>query len=106
MPKRARELGPLDIKRMTQGGGQKTETFSVGGVTGLYLQVTPSGAASWLLRIKVGNLRREIGLGSYPTVTLSQAREKARETRDTITRGRDPILGSGPINLLEAAVAA
>lgn len=92
MPKRARELGPLDIKRMTQGGGTKTETFSVGGVTGLYMQVTPSGAASWILRVKVGNTRREIGLGAYPSVTLSQAREKARETRAGIEMGRDPIL--------------
>lgn len=74
MPKKVRELGPLDIKRMTTGGGAKTEAFSVGGVTGLYLQVTPSGAASWLLRIMVGTLRREIGLGAYPDVTLSQAR--------------------------------
>lgn len=92
MPKRARELGPLDIKRMANAGGTKTEAFSVGGVTGLYMQVTPSGAASWLLRIKVGNLRREIGLGAYPDVTLSQAREKARETRQGITEGRDPVL--------------
>jgi integrase len=92
MPKRARELGPLDIKRMVHAGGQKTEVFSVGGVTGLYIQVTPSGAASWRLRIKVGTLRREIGLGAYPDVTLSQAREKARETRQSITDGRDPVL--------------
>ncbi len=92
MPKKARELGPLDIKRMTHGGGTKTEAFSVGGVAGLYLQVTPSGAASWLLRIKVGDLRREIGLGGYPDVTLSLAREKARETRKGIEAGRDPVL--------------
>ncbi len=92
MPKKARELGPLDIKRMTLGGGVKVETFSVGGVTGLNLQVKPSGAASWLLRIKVGTLRREIGLGAYPDVTLSQAREKAREAREEIRQGRDPIL--------------
>jgi integrase len=91
VPKKARELGPLDIKRMTQGSGTKTEVFSVGGVTGLYLQVTPSGAASWLLRIKVGTLRREIGLGAYPDVTLAQAREKARTAREEVRLGRDPV---------------
>lgn len=92
MPKKARELGPLEIKRLTQGGGSKVETVSVGGVTGLNLQVKPSGAASWLLRIKVGNSRREIGLGAYPDVTLSQAREKARDARKGIEKGRDPVL--------------
>ena len=91
MPRRARELGPLDIKRMTRGGGDKTEAFAVGGVTGLYLQVLPSGAASWLLRVKVGDRRREIGLGAYPDVLLAQARDRAREARDEIRSGIDPI---------------
>ncbi len=92
MPKKAQELGPLDIKRLASEGGAKTQVFAVGGVDGLYMQVTPKGAASWLLRIKVGNLRREIGLGAYPSVTLSQAREKARAHRKSIEAGRDPVL--------------
>ncbi|MCF1707533.1 integrase arm-type DNA-binding domain-containing protein [Tabrizicola sp. J26] len=90
MPKKARELGPLDIKRMVRLGRDKTEMFSVGGVSGLYLQVLPSGAASWLLRVMVGEKRREIGLGGYPDVTLAAAREKARQARDAIRQGIDP----------------
>jgi len=39
----------------------------------------------------VGDARRDIGLGGFPAVTLSQAREKARETRDKISQGIDPI---------------
>ena len=65
--------------------------FAVGGVAGLYLQITPKGAKSWVLRTTVGERRTDIGLGGYPTVTLAQAREKARETRDKLGRGIDPI---------------
>ena len=36
-------------------------------------------------------MRRDIGLGGFPTVTLSQARDKAREARDKIERGIDPV---------------
>lgn len=91
MPRKARELGPLDIKRMTRAGAEKVETFAVGGVAGLNLQVLPSGAASWLLRVTVGSKRREIGLGGYPDVTLAQARDKAREVKNKIQLGVDPV---------------
>jgi integrase len=43
------------------------------------------------LRATIGKKRRDIGLGSFPTVTLSQAREKAREYREAIWQGRDPV---------------
>ena len=91
MPRVAEELTALDVKRLVYPGGKRNVLFSVGGVTGLYLQITPKGGRSWVLRIKVGALRRDIGLGSYPTVTLSQARDKAREARDKIERGIDPV---------------
>ena len=32
-----------------------------------------------------------MGLGSYPTVTLAQARERARDASDAIWHGKDPI---------------
>lgn len=65
--------------------------MAVGGVDGLQLQVTPSGARSWLLRATVKGKRRQIGLGAYPDVTLSQARERARGVRDQIWQGIDPL---------------
>ena len=39
----------------------------------------------------IGSRRREMGLGGYPGVTLAMARETAREARDLIRRGIDPI---------------
>lgn len=65
--------------------------FAVGGVAGLYMQITPRGGKSWVLRVSVGETRRDIGLGGFPTVTLAQARDKAREARDKIERGIDPV---------------
>ena len=55
------------------------------------LQVSPTGTRSWLLRVKVGDKRREIGLGAYPGVGVALAREKAQQTRDDITKGIDPV---------------
>ena len=39
----------------------------------------------------VGTKRRDIGLGGFPTVTLAQARETARQKRDLIDQGIDPV---------------
>ena len=86
MPRIAKELGPLAVKGLTTAG-----LHPVGGVAGLMLQVSPTGTRSWLLRVKVGDKRREIGLGAFPGVTLALAREKAQATRDDITKGIDPV---------------
>ncbi|MBT7613266.1 MAG: DUF4102 domain-containing protein, partial [Rhodospirillaceae bacterium] len=48
---------------------------------GLYLVVDPSGAKRWILRTVVRGKRRDIGLGSTQLVSLSEARDKARDMR-------------------------
>lgn len=91
MPRVARELGPLDVKRATHAGGKGNTMLPVGGVAGLYLQITPKSGKTWILRTAMAGRRAEIGLGGFPTVTLALARDKAREARDKIERGVDPM---------------
>ena len=86
MPKKAKELGAVQVKRLTKPG-----LHSVGGVAGLCLQVKESGARSWILRVKVGSKRRDFGLGGYPDVTLGAARDGARAAREQIRQGIDPV---------------
>lgn len=86
MPKIAKELSALQVSRLTQPGH-----YSVGGVTGLYLYVTATGARSWVLRTMIGSKRRHMGLGAFPAVTLAMAREKARAARTEVQAGTDPI---------------
>jgi integrase len=91
VPKVASELTALDVKRLNHPGGKRNVLFSVGGVPGLHMQITPNGGRSWVLRVKVGTLRRDIGLGGFPGVTLSMARDKARDARTKIENGVDPV---------------
>ena len=86
MAKVAKALSALEVGRLVAPG-----YHAVGTVPGLNLQVTPGGAKSWVLRIKVGSKRREVGLGPYPAVKLAQAHELARNTRDQVAQGVDPI---------------
>lgn len=58
---------------------------------GLWLQVSPSGSKSWLFRFMLRGRAREMGLGSYLTVTLNEAREAAGAQRKILAAGIDPI---------------
>lgn len=95
MPKKAKELSAIEVKRLTvntNADGVPYNTFHrVGGVSGLILQITPTGAKSWLLRTHVGEKRRSIGLGGFPDVSLADARIKAQATKEQIELGFDPV---------------
>ena len=86
MPKLAPELTAVQVKRLAQKKG----FHAVGGVSGLYLNVTDTLATSWILKKKVGNRRPEYGLGAYPGVTLAGARDKARQYVEMLEQGIDP----------------
>lgn len=106
MPPRAKELTPAQIKNLKHPGGEKPVKVAVGGVSGLHIQIWPSGAKSWVLRtrygdwmetrlsdgtIQRGRKKREIGLGAYPDVLPGAARDKAREAKAKLEQGVDPI---------------
>ncbi|MEQ8483929.1 MAG: integrase arm-type DNA-binding domain-containing protein [Pseudomonadales bacterium] len=86
MPKKAPELAAYQVKRLKRPG-----KHAVGGVAGLLLYVKPGGSRSWVFRVQVGDRRPDIGLGGYPDVPLEQARKRARDIREQIYQGIDPL---------------
>ncbi|WP_026296532.1 integrase arm-type DNA-binding domain-containing protein [Thioalkalivibrio sp. ALJ2] len=58
---------------------------------GLRLVVSPTGAKKWVLRVTIRGKRREMGLGTYPDVTLATARDEAVRFRSIAKAGGDPI---------------
>lgn len=95
MPKKAKELSAMSVAKIKENG-----RHAVGGVDGLHLRIVDNSRA-WVLRVAVGQRtddhgqlkihRRDIGLGSYPEISLAEAREKARELKLQIRNGIDPI---------------
>jgi len=57
---------------------------------GLMLFVSKPGLASWVVRIQKDKKRRDYGLGSLKLVSLSEAREKARQVKKALVENRDP----------------
>lgn len=63
-----------------------------GGCPGLRLRLSHGGATTWVLgcRDASGRSRRFI-LGAYPAIGLAKARDLARERREDVRQGLDPI---------------
>ncbi|ARU05569.1 integrase [Comamonas serinivorans] len=109
MPKKAKELSALAVAKIKEDG-----RHAVGGVDGLHLRVVGASRA-WVLRIAVGTRpgadgqprihRRDVGLGSFPEVSLAEARERAREMRRQVRDGEDPVL-KRQASKAEAALAS
>ena len=58
---------------------------------GLYLQVSESGAKSWIYRFQLNGKRREMGLGSLANVSAKDARAGAAEARGLVHNKIDPL---------------
>ena len=65
--------------------------YADGTMPGLYLQVSDSGAKSWLLRYEIDGRKRWMGLGSASVFSLKEARERARLARQKISDKIDPL---------------
>ncbi|MFM7346644.1 MAG: Arm DNA-binding domain-containing protein, partial [Tagaea sp.] len=99
MAGKVERLNALTVKRTTAPG-----LYADG--AGLYLQVTASGARSWIFRFRWQGGRRDMGLGSLEAVPLAKARQKATEARQALADGIDPIAARDAARAAEAAELA
>lgn len=65
--------------------------FKVPDSDGLFLLVQPTGAPLWRFRYKVLGIERKMSLGTFPDVSLKEARKKRDELRGEIVDGIDPV---------------
>lgn len=73
---------------------------------GLWLQVAPGGAKSWIFRFTLNGKAREMGLGPLHTVPLAMARDKSMLCRQQVLEGIDPIDARKSSRLTAQAAAA
>jgi integrase len=61
-----------------------------GGTKGLYLVVQPSGAMSWAVRYRIDGAPKKLTLGTYPDLSIANARRKAEAAIGDVAKGNDP----------------
>lgn len=87
----ARITRPLTDTEIRQAKPRDKE-YNLADGKNLYLRVTPAGRKYWILNYyRPGTRKRaNIGLGTYPEVSLAAARKKAEELRTVLAEGIDP----------------
>lgn len=68
----------------------REKPYKLGDAGGLFLLVQPSGGKLWRLKYRVESREKKLGLGTYPEVSLSDARKRRDEARALIAEGKDP----------------
>lgn len=75
-----------ELKARSLGAGKHSDG------QGLWLVKRSKTAGKWVLRLTVNGRRREMGLGPWPDVAIADARRRARDARQTLRDGEDPIV--------------
>jgi len=89
MPKSVKPLSEKEVKNAKL----KDKEYTLSDGNGLQLLVKPDGIKQWVFRYTspTQNKRRKTSFGTYPSVTLANARAKRDEWQNLIKQGIDPI---------------
>ncbi|EFI4875785.1 integrase arm-type DNA-binding domain-containing protein [Salmonella enterica] len=67
-----------------------SKPFKVSDSHGLYLLVSPGGSRLWYLKYRINGKESRIGLGAYPAVSLSDARQQREGIRRMLAQNINP----------------
>jgi integrase len=81
-------LNDLALKRLELPPGKPR--VRIKDSRGLFVELRQGGGKWWRLRYSVGGKEKMLSLGTYPEVSLREAREKRDEARVQLARGVDP----------------
>ena len=80
----------------------KDSPYSVTDEKGLSLQVTAGGSKLWRFRYQFGGKPRVLSFGSYPEISLADARRRRDSARSDVQAGIDPGVERKKAKLLAA----
>ncbi|MCP1245197.1 integrase arm-type DNA-binding domain-containing protein [Acetobacter cerevisiae] len=81
-------LTDMQVRRLLPAG----KSYKASDSGGLYLQVSPTGSKLWRMKYRFGGKEKLLSFGSYPAVSLSDARRARDDARQELREGRDPSL--------------
>ncbi|WP_120076076.1 tyrosine-type recombinase/integrase [Aurantiacibacter odishensis] len=76
--------------KAVRAAGAKDKAYKLTDSRGLYLHISGKGHKSWRYKYRFEKKERLLTLGTYPEVSLAEAREKRDEAKKILREGRDP----------------
>ncbi len=86
MPKRVKTLSDAAINKAKP----KDKEHHLYDGDGLYIAITPTGGKLWRMKYYFEGKERRIHFGSYPEISLADARQRRFEARQLLVKGIDP----------------
>ena len=83
----------------------KEKPYKVTDAQGLYLLVNPKGSKLWRVKYRMNGVERKLSLGSYPEITLAEARAARDAARKQLAHAVDPNIAKRQARI-EASVRA
>jgi integrase len=80
---------PISDTKARNAKGRETQ-YKLFDSNGLHLLVMPNGSKYWRMKYRYEGKEKTLALGTYPAVSLLQARGKTLEARQAIAQGIDP----------------
>lgn len=68
----------------------KDKPYKVSDSQGLYLLVNPRGSKLWRVKYRINGVERKLAIGSYPEITLAEARSARDAARRQLAHSIDP----------------
>jgi integrase len=79
------------LKQAIQGAKEQGATRRLSDGNWLTLLITSDGKSRWQQRYRYGGKERTFSHGSYPLVSIAEARQRAQVARNLLAQGTDPV---------------
>ncbi len=76
--------------RQVETAKPKDKIYKIADGGGLYLQVNPNGSKYWRMKYHYAGKEKKLSFGTYPTITLAEARKRRDEAKKIHADGKDP----------------
>lgn len=76
--------------KAVRAAAPKDKAYKVSDSGGLFLHISPKNHKSWRFKYRMEGKEQLLTLGTYPEVSLAEAREKRNDARKLLREGRDP----------------
>ncbi len=73
---------------------------------GLVIEVPPVGSKRWRMRYRIDGKEKLMSLGTYPAVSIAQARRELARSRQLVAQGLDPVAERKAAKKAQTAIVA
>ena len=88
MHEKWRKMALTDIAIRNAKAGPKP--YKMGDALGLFLLVQPTGGKLWRVKFRIDGREKKLAIGTYPEISLAEARKRRDDARDLVAAGNVP----------------